>query len=130
MSEFESMMQSAFRYALYMMSACLLAWAFIPGAKPYAAGLVLGVLISLVNARILHAKIHALTQAALENNGKRVNFGFISRVCMVLIGTMIALKFSQFNLVTTVAGFFFVQAATWIRGITVLLARKIPYGKR
>lgn len=130
MNEFESTIQSVFRYALFFMAGCLLAWAFVPGAKPYAAGLVLGVLISLVNARILHAKIHALTLAALENSGRKVNFGFISRACMVLIGTMIALKFPQFNLVTTVAGFFFVQAATWIRGITAFLARKIPYGKR
>ncbi|MNC23691.1 ATP synthase I chain [compost metagenome] len=130
MNDLDALLGRVFRYALFFMAACFLAWALVPGAKPYAAGLVLGTLISLANARILYRKIQTMTRIALENNGKKANPGFFSRACMVLVGTMISLKFPQFHLMTTIAGFFFVQLATLLMGFIFPLQPKLLREKR
>lgn len=130
MNDLEGLLRPVFRYALFFMAACLMVWAFVPGLKPYAAGFVLGTAVSLVNAWILQTKIHAITRAVLDNKGKRENNGFISRICMVLIGTMISAKFPQFHLMTTIAGFFFVQLATLLMGFHFAMHNKLTREKR
>ncbi|GIP35545.1 ATP synthase subunit I [Paenibacillus sp. J2TS4] len=117
MNDLTAYMKTVFRAALFFLAACLLLWALIPQVKPYAAGLVLGTVISLINARLLGYKIQVVTKLVLENTGKRVNLGFISRACMVLIGTMICVKFPQFDLISMVIGLFFVPLVTLLMGI-------------
>jgi ATP synthase protein I len=131
MNDLGTLMRSVFRASMLFMSLCLLAWAFIPAVKTYAAGLVLGTLISLINAYMLQSRIHTITRVALANTGKRVNSGFIGRVCMVVFGTMTCLRFPHFHLVSTIIGFFFVQLATLIIGfISSLREQRLHDEKR
>ncbi|MFD0871864.1 ATP synthase I chain [Chlamydia abortus] len=117
MNDLTAYMKTVSRAAMFFLAICLLVWALVPQAKPYAAGLVLGTVISLINARLLGAKIQAITRLVMENTGKRINSGFISRACMALIGTMICVKFPQFDLISMIIGLFFVQMATLLMGI-------------
>lgn len=128
MNDMNVFMHYIYRSAMIFVAGCLLVWAFSPDLKPYAAGLVLGTAISLINARILGYKIHKLTEVALANNGKRGNTGMVGRISMVLIGTMTSLRFPQFNLYATIIGFFFVQAASFLLGF--LLNARLHKGKR
>lgn len=130
MNDLDALLRRVFRYALFFMAACLLAWALVPSLKTYAAGLILGTIISLINARILDSKIQSITRIALENSGRRANAGFVSRICMALIGVMISLKFSQFHLMTTIAGFFFVQLVTLLMGFLFIYQNKVLREKR
>jgi ATP synthase protein I len=130
MNDLEQLLRNVFRFALFFLSACFLFWAIFPQWRPYAAGLVLGTLVSLINARILTHKIHVITQAVLQNSGARVNMGFVGRICVVLIGTMIAVKLPQFHLVATIAGFFFVQLATLVMGFVFIFQNRIRHEKR
>lgn len=111
-------MHLVFRAALLFMSFCLLVWAFVPQWKPLAAGLLLGTVISLINARLLAYKIELMTKHVLENTGKRVNMGFLARSSMSIIAVMMSLRFEQFDLVSTICGLFFVQAVTLLKGLT------------
>jgi ATP synthase protein I len=90
--------------------------------------LVLGTAISLINARILGNKIHKISEGAIANDGRRVGSGYIGRISMVLIGTMISVKFPQFHLITTIIGFFFVQLAAFFLGF--LFKERLHKGKR
>jgi len=123
MNELSEFLRKILRSAMLFLSVCLLVWAIVPDLKIYAAGLILGTVISLANARILELKIYKITEVALANTGKRVNSGFIARVSLVLIGTMTSIKFPHFHMVFTIIGFFYVQLATIFLGF--LLGRKI-----
>lgn len=105
-----------FRSALYFLSLCLLVWAFMPSMKPYASGMVLGMVVSMINSRVLSTKIYQITEAVLQNNGRRVNSGFTTRVCIILIGLMVSVKFTQFNITTTIVGMFYIQTASFLIG--------------
>jgi ATP synthase protein I len=124
MNDLKQHMQNVFRSALFFMAACFLVWAVAPGLRPYASGLLLGTVISLINARILSYKIEAITVAALANDGRKQSAGFISRACMVLIGTMVSMRFPDFHLVSTIIGFFFVQMATLFMGFLFIFQKK------
>lgn len=130
MNELDILMRRIFRASLFFMSACLLTWSFIPMLKPYAAGLVLGTCVSLINGRILQSCIHAITRIALANTGKRANSGFISRVSMVFIGVMICLRFPAFHLSATIIGFFFVQTAAFLYGLGSARLHRLHSEKR
>ncbi|MBP1992586.1 ATP synthase subunit I [Paenibacillus eucommiae] len=107
------------RITLLVVSVSLLVWIIFPSYRTYAAGLVLGVVISFINAWFLFMKIEALARNAAEGSDKRINLGFISRVCMAIIAVMIAVKIPDFNLVFTIIGLFFVQVATLLRGMFI-----------
>lgn len=117
MNDLSTLIRHVFRVSMFFMSICLMTWALVPFLKPYAAGLVLGTTISLVNGLLLQAQVNKVTRIALENTGKRAGSGFLGRACMVLIGTMLAVRFPAFHLISTISGFFFVQLVTLIIGI-------------
>ncbi|MFE5324166.1 ATP synthase subunit I [Paenibacillus sp. NPDC056579] len=110
-------MKPIVRATLLFLSALLLFWAFVPMYRTYAAGFILGMSISLVNAWILSIKIKAISRNIIEKTEKRVGLGTVSRMCMALIGVMIALKVPQFDLIFTIIGLFFVQLATLLMGL-------------
>ncbi|WP_010279021.1 ATP synthase subunit I [Paenibacillus senegalensis] len=122
-------MHFVFRTALFFMSFCLLVWAFVPQWQPVAAGLVLGTVISLINARLLAYKIELMTKHVMENTGKRVNLGFIARASMSIIGVMVCLKFEQFDLMSAVCGLFYVQAVTLLKGLISAANNNGMHGK-
>lgn len=104
------------RIALFMISALLLVWAFLPAYRTYASGFILGTLASLTNAWLLILKIETLSKLTEQEGRKRVNLGTLSRMCVALLAVMIAVKYPQFNLVFTIAGLFSVQLATLLMG--------------
>lgn len=118
MNDLSTLLRIVFRTALFFMSFCLLLWAVVPVLKPYAAGFLLGMVISLANAWILRVKTAAIVQLALSSESKRLTTGYLSRASMVAVGTAVCLQFpDHFNLVTTVVGFFFVQLVTLVIGL-------------
>lgn len=117
MNDLSAHLKSVTRAAMFFLAACMLVWAFAVEIRPHAAGLILGTLVSLFNAHLLSIKIQQISKAMSENNGKRVNTGFISRICMVLIAVMISVKVPHFDLIFTIIGLFLVQLATLLMGI-------------
>jgi len=110
-------MKPIVRATLLFLSALLIFWTFVPAYRTYAAGLMLGMTISLVNAWILSIKIEAISRNIMEKTEKRVGLGTVSRMCMALIGVMVAVKVPKFDLIFTIIGLFFVQLATLLMGL-------------
>jgi len=111
-------LKTAMRFALFFLSICLLAWALSVPLRPYVAGLILGVLVSLFNAYLLKRRIEVITLYSLQNKGKRASLGFVSRVCSTLFAVMIAVKYAeQIHLVTTIIGLFLIQLFMLLIGI-------------
>jgi ATP synthase protein I len=105
------------RASLFIFSAALFIWILAPDYRSYAAGFMLGMMISLINGWILMTKIEQLGRNIVERAEKRVRLGTVSRMCMAIIAVMIAVKLPQVDLVFTLIGLFFVQAATIIMGL-------------
>jgi ATP synthase protein I len=105
------------RITLLFCSVLLLIWAIVPAYRVYTAGFMLGTIISLINAWMLLLKIESISRNIEQKTEKRVNLGTLSRMCMALIGVMIAIKLPQFDLIFTIIGLFFVQLATLLMGL-------------
>lgn len=109
---------SALRAALFTLSACLLAWAFIPAARPECAGLALGVLASIWNSAMLRRRIDLLARLATEGKKPRGGVGFLSRAAVVLLVCMVSLRFPEhLSLIFAVAGSFFMPFALLLFGL-------------
>lgn len=105
------------KVSLYVLAATLIIWVIFPVYRTQAVGFMLGMMVSLINAWILMVKIEAFSRNIIEKTEKRVNLGFVSRVCMAIIAVMAAIKLPQVDLVFTIIGMFFVQLATLLKGL-------------
>lgn len=123
MNDLDVHLRFVFRAALFFLSACFFVWAFAPQFKVYAAGLVLGTVCSLINARLLSYNIHSITKRIIESEGKRGSSGFIARVSIALIAVMIGVKLPQFDLVSTIVGLCFAPIASFFAGLIASLRR-------
>lgn len=124
MNDLSAHLRVVTRAAIYLFAVSLLLWVLVEPFRPHVAGLILGTLVSLFNAHLLSIKIQQISKAMADNNGKRVNTGFLSRICMVLIAVMIGVKLSHFDLVFTIIGLFLVQLATLLMGILSAFNKK------
>ncbi|MBN3523933.1 ATP synthase subunit I [Paenibacillus apiarius] len=112
MNDMTSIVHAVTRVAFILMSVFLLVWAFSPDYRPYAAGLTLGTVAGLINARYLSMKVRQLAELAVSQERKRYNLGLVTRMCIVLLAVMIGIKFEQVSLVSTIAGLIFMQILT------------------
>ncbi|WP_108994769.1 ATP synthase subunit I [Paenibacillus agaridevorans] len=88
----DNMLKSAFRWLIYLLSTCLIVWAFIPSVKPIMLGIAAGLSVSAMNAFFLKRRVGMIADAALREGSKRKGMGFGSRIAMVLLLAMYALK--------------------------------------
>jgi ATP synthase protein I len=118
MDDFSAHLKTVQNVFLFFLSFCLAAWALFVEYRPYTAGLMLGSVASMINARYLAWKIHKFTDAALEKKGRKVNLGFLTRAATAALAGLVAVRYPQHvALTTTIAGYFFAQLATLVVGI-------------
>jgi len=117
MDEFTAHLRKVQKISFFFLSFCFMAWAVLPAYREYAAGLILGTAVSMINSRYLAWKIRLLSKAAIEQSGRKINMGFVTRAAMSLLAVLIAYKFEQVAISTTLVGLFFVQLATLLVGI-------------
>jgi ATP synthase protein I len=118
MDDFAAHLKAVRNVFLFFLSFCLAAWAVLVEYRPYVAGLMLGSVASMVNARYLAWKIHKFTVAAIEQKGRKVHLGFVTRAAIAALAGLVAVRYPQHvALTTTIAGYFFAQLATLVLGI-------------
>ncbi|MFC5451442.1 ATP synthase subunit I [Paenibacillus aestuarii] len=118
MDEFSATLKTVQNVFLFFLSFCLAAWAILVDYRLYIAGLMLGALASMINARFLAWKINKLGAAAIEQKGRKVTLGFLTRAAIAAVAGLVAVRYPQhFALPTTIAGYFFTQLATLVLGI-------------
>jgi ATP synthase protein I len=118
MDDFSATLKTVQNVFLFFLSFCLAAWALLVDYRVYIAGLMLGSLASIVNARFLAWKINKMAAAAIEQKGRKVTLGFLTRAAIAAFAGLVAVRYPQhIALPTTVAGYFFAQLATLVLGI-------------
>ncbi|TVY09286.1 ATP synthase subunit I [Paenibacillus cremeus] len=118
MDDFSAHLKTVQRITIFFLSFCFMGWAVMPSYRGLFAGLILGTVVSWLNARYLAWKIEQLAQAVLEKSNRKINLGFITRASIALLAVVIAYRFQdQIALSTTLAGLFFSQLATLLLGI-------------
>ncbi|WP_110930999.1 ATP synthase subunit I [Paenibacillus bouchesdurhonensis] len=112
MDDLGSIVTAVFRITILLLSALLLGWAVLPEYRPILAGLILGLVIGLIYVRFLSFKVRKLVQLVMSEEQRRFSFGFITRICLVFIAVMVAVKFEQVSLITVIIGIFVPQLLT------------------
>jgi ATP synthase protein I len=108
---------------LFFLSFCLAAWAIFESYRPYSAGLMLGAVVSMFNARFLAWKIRKLSEQVIaapseQKIPRTANIGFLTRAAVAGLAGLLAVRYPQhFALPTTIVGCFFAQSATIVLGI-------------
>lgn len=110
-------MKPIYRLSLWLFSIGLLLWLFLAQLRPEIAGLLLGMLVSLLNSWYLSKKIGQLSALVVEGTRKRFNLGFLTRASIAILAVMYAMKSDHFDLATTIIGLFYSSAAILIWGI-------------
>ncbi|RTE08985.1 ATP synthase subunit I [Paenibacillus whitsoniae] len=118
MDEFSATLKTVQNIFLFFLSFCLAAWAFFVDYRVYIAGIMLGSLASMINARFLAYKINKMAAAAIEQKGRKVTLGFLTRAAIAGFAGLVAVRYpEQVALTTTIVGYFFAQLATLVLGI-------------
>ena len=112
MNDLTSIVNAVTRICFLLLSALFLGWAFYPGYRPELLGLILGMAAGLFNVRFLSLKVRQLAQLAVSQENKRYSFGFITRLCTGFLIVVIAAKFEQVSLGSTIVGLFIPQLLT------------------
>ncbi|WP_047912399.1 ATP synthase subunit I [Paenibacillus sp. TCA20] len=109
MISLSSIVNAVTRLAFVLLSVTLFAWVLMPEHRPVFLGLTIGLAAGLFNFRYLSLKINQVSENAATPGGKRVNFGFLSRMCITLLAIMFAVRFEQVSMSFTIIGLFLVQ---------------------
>lgn len=118
MDDFSAHLKTVQNVFLFFLSFCLAAWALLVDYRIYIAGLMLGSLASMINAKYLAWKIHKFTAAVIEQKGRKVNLGFPTRAAIAALAGLVASRYPEHvALITTIVGYFFAQLATLVLGI-------------
>jgi len=108
MDDIRSIVNTITRVTLILTSVSLLVWAFLPAYRELCTGFVVGMLIGLINIRYLAVKTIQITDYAAGLGKRRFCLGFVTRLCISLIGIMIAVRFEQVSLAATLIGIFLI----------------------
>ena len=123
MNEFSAHLKTFQNLFFFFLSFCLVAWALFVEYRPYSAGLMLGATVSMINARYLAWKIRKLSEKAIAARPEpkvpgKSNIGFLTRAAIAGLAGLIAVRYpGYFDIITTIAGYLFIQLATLVLGI-------------
>ncbi|MBD2845895.1 ATP synthase subunit I [Paenibacillus sp. IB182496] len=103
------------RSTLWLATVCIVLWIFVPQGKPVAAGIVLGLVASIVNAFILRRRVEALGSVIHTGRRKPLGLGVGARIAMVLFVALIGLRYpDRFSLPAVLISSFYVQFAIYV----------------
>ncbi|GGN93359.1 ATP synthase subunit I [Saccharibacillus kuerlensis] len=112
MNDLTPIVNTASRIILLLLSVLIFGWALFPDYRPVFSGLVLGVVAGGFNVRFLSSKVQELGMLAMNPEGKRYNFGFLTRLCISVLVVAVAARFDQVSLVSAVVGLMIPQLLT------------------
>lgn len=104
MDDMRSIVNTITRVTFILMSASLFVWALAPEYRAISIGFFMGISIGLINIRYLAMKIQQVTEYIANQEKRRFSLGFVTRLCLGLLGIMVAVRFEQVSLEATIAG--------------------------
>jgi ATP synthase protein I len=117
-------MKPIYKLSLWLIAAGILLWLFVPQWRAIVAGLLLGMLVSLLNSWYLGKKIGQLSTLIADGTRKRFNLGFLTRVSTAILAVMYAMKSDHADLGPTIIGLFYSSAVILIWGILSRITKR------
>lgn len=126
MADITSIVNGVTRVTLILLALLFLGWAIYPLYRVELMGFIAGCVVGLFNVRYLAVKIVAVSDIAMhpDQPRKRFKFGFVTRICLVLLVVMAGVKFEQIALWSAITGVFAVQLLTVPVSIVISLRNK------
>jgi len=112
MDDLNSIISATTRTTFLILSALFMGWAFLSDYRPIITGLILGLAVGLVYTRFLSMKVRGLVEHVVSQQERRFSFGFLTRICLVLLVIMVAVKVEQVSVLGVVIGLFVPQLLT------------------
>jgi len=112
MDDLNSIISATTRTTFLILSALFMGWAFLSDYRPIITGLILGLAVGLVYTRFLSMKVRGLVEHVVSQQERRFSFGFLTRLCLVLLVIMVAVKVEQVSVLGVVIGLFVPQLLT------------------
>ncbi|WP_158289670.1 ATP synthase subunit I [Paenibacillus flagellatus] len=117
MNDLSGFLKTISKFSLYLFAAGLLLWAVLTEYRPFVAGLLLGMAISLTNFVYLGLKTRQLGELVAQGVKKRFNLGFFTRASLAVLAVMVAYKSERFDLAATIIGLFYAQTTAFVLGL-------------
>jgi ATP synthase protein I len=114
MSDLAGFLKTISRSSMVLFAVGVVLWGALPSYRPYISGLLLGMLVSYVNVLYLGMKTRQLGELVAQGERKRFNLGFLTRASLAVLAVMFAFKSEHVELVTTIIGLFYGQAALFV----------------
>lgn len=111
------LLRKSIRIATFFLSACFLVWAFLPDWRIYAAGVILGVVASVINGMMLRRRVDMIGTVFTNNPNapRKASLGLASRLATVLLVAMVAYKYPEtFHLPSVLLSCFFMPIVTLV----------------
>ena len=124
MIDISSIVNAVTRVAFLLMSLFLFGYVLLPEYRSHALGLTLGTAAGLVLVRYLAMKVKQLALIAVQPGKQRFNFGLLTRMCIALLVVMIAVRFEEVSLVSTIIGLFTAQLLALVVALVIGLKKQ------
>jgi ATP synthase protein I len=124
MNDLSAHLKTVTRVTIFFLSLCLLVWALYPSYRPYASGVMIGIIASLINGNYLAVKIRQLSRMASTGQQRRINLGFLTRAAIAVLAVMLSMRINDVNLFAVVTGLFAWQVAAFLTGILSIFKNK------
>lgn len=112
------------RITIILLSALFMGWAFLPAHRTILSGVILGLVVGLINTNYLAMKVRKLTQHVLTQENRRFSFGFLTRMCLVVLTFAFAFRLDTLSMEATICALFVPQILTIPVSIYVSLRSK------
>lgn len=114
MNDLAGFLKTISRSSMVLFAVGVVLWGALPSYRPQIAGFLLGMAVSYVNVLYLGMKTRQLSDLIVQGERKRFNLGFLTRASLAVLAVMFAYKSEHVELVTTIIGLFYGQAALFV----------------
>lgn len=124
MDQLYSIIIAVTRITIFILSALFLGWAFFPAYRITLSGAMLGLVVGLVNTTFLANRVRRLAEIVVTQQNSRFSFGFLTRMCLVVLTFGIAFRLDTLSMEATICALFIPQLLTIPVSIVVSLRNK------
>lgn len=124
MDQLYSITLAVTRITIFLLSALFLGWAFLPAHRVILSGAMLGLVVGLVNTVFLSNRARRLAELVVTQENRRFSFGFLTRICLVVLTFGVAYKLDNISMEATICTLFVPQLLTIPVSIVVSLRNK------
>lgn len=125
MDELSMHLKGIQRVTFISLVVCFIGWLILPSIREVLLGFMLGTFGGLLNVYFLIGRVRRITKNVAEGSAKRINLGFLTRVCVAILTVVIALELQEhMHIIATISGFLYTKFIILFVGIAQTLKKQ------